>query len=198
MFTRTFSVGKNRALRPAVSLVLALGLVVGMMALAGCTMDDDGDSVDDPKLNVGLVGTWKTSGTYPDENGNDVSWSDTYTITDDTDSGKRLGAISHPDGFSPYHDASIVFVYNFSETAGCLIVKYTDGADNGKYNAVYYKDLSSVSVRLGDAYDTTIAYPGNNNSSVATLDEAKTKFAPENAEAYGGASAQTGAALPKQ
>jgi hypothetical protein len=48
MFTRTFSVGRSRALRLAVSLVLALGLVLGMMALVGCPMGDDDDDKTDP------------------------------------------------------------------------------------------------------------------------------------------------------
>jgi hypothetical protein len=181
----------------AFSLAVALSLVLGALAFMGCPMEGDDSFIDDHKLNAGLVGIWKASGSY--ESGEQtITWTDTYTITNNTDSGKRLGTISHPDGFPPYNNANIAFVYNFSETSGCLIIKYTDGSNNGKYNAVYFKDLSSGSVLLGDAYDTAIAYPADNNSSVATLDEAKVKFAPENADAYGGGAAQTGAPQRKQ
>jgi hypothetical protein len=41
MFTHTFSVGKTRVLGRAVSLVLALGLVMGALSLAGCPLDDE-------------------------------------------------------------------------------------------------------------------------------------------------------------
>jgi hypothetical protein len=193
MFTRTFSVGRNHA-RRAVSLVLALGLVLGALAFMGCPMEED-TFVDDHKLNTGLIGTWKGSGTYPGEDGTEVSWTDTYTIT--SGSGDILGTIAHPDGWT-WQDANIEYVYNFSDSAGCLIVKYTDSSNNGKYNAVYFKDLSSGSVLLGEAYDTSIIYPADTDSSVGTLEEAKTRFAPENAEAYGGGSGQTGTPQQKQ
>jgi hypothetical protein len=152
-------------------------------------MDED-EFVDDHKLNAGLVGTWRGSGSteYGD-------WTDTYTIAAGT--GSQIGSINHAEG-STWTDATIEYVYNFSETSGCLIVKYTiDNTD--KYNAVYYKNLSSGSVLLGTAYDTTKNWEiESTDSSVNTLDEAKTRFAPANAATYGGGSAQTGTPQTKQ
>jgi hypothetical protein len=193
MFIRSFSVGKNHALRRAVSLVLVLGLIAGALAFMGCPMEED--FVDDHKLNAGLIGIWQGSGSYKDDDGNDVSWTDTYTIA--TGTGNSIGTIAHPEGWI-WKNATIEYVYNFSDTAGCLIVKYLTDSNNSKYNAVYFKDLSSASVLLGDAYDTSIAYPNDTDSSVETLGEAKSRFAPENAEAYGGGGAQAGTPQTKQ
>jgi hypothetical protein len=153
---------------------------MGALLLAGCPMEDD-DFVDDHKLNQGLVGTWIFSGDWPDP----------YTITAGTPP-----TISHPSGFGGYTDytnASIEYVYNFSETAGCLIIK----REENKYTAVYFKDLTANTVLLGDAYDTSVeGYDENNpnaaDPAVADLEAAKERFKPENADAYGGGSAQTG------
>jgi hypothetical protein len=175
-------------------LALTLFVVLGALSFTGCPMDGNYSFVDDHKLNAGLIGTWKASGTYKGEDETDITWTDTYTITAGT--GTQIGAISHPEGWT-WQNATIEYVYNFSDTAGCLIVGYANGTTN-KYNAVYFRDLSSGSVLLGEAYDTTIAYPDDTDSSVATLDEAKKRFAPENAEAYGGSSAQTGTPQTKQ
>jgi hypothetical protein len=135
-----------------------------------------------------LIGSWTASGET--EFG---TWSDTYTITAGTPP-----KISHPSSwgddtsYTNYKDAAIVFVYNFSETAGCLIIKRPDS----KYSAVYFKDLTTTSVLLGDAYDSSVTYdPDNPNATdpaVSTLDAAKERFKPANAELYGGGSAQTG------
>jgi hypothetical protein len=163
------------------TLLLALSFVCATLAFTGCEHNVNQTFTDDHELNSGLIGTWKMAGD---------GWSDTYIITDDS--------VSHPDGFSPYNNAKIEYVYNFNKTSGCIIARYTDGSDTGKYNAVYFKDLSKDSVLLGDAYDTSISYPNDNDSSVATLEEAKQRFSPANASMWGGADAQTGAPLLKQ
>jgi hypothetical protein len=167
--------------------VFVLFMVLGALSFTGCPMEGSNAFVDYHKLNPGLIGTWKISGD---------GWTDTYQITAGT--GKQIGYISHPDGFQPYNDAVIEYVYNFDETSGCIIMKYTDGSNSGRYNAVYFKDILNNSVLLGDAYDTAIPYPGNNDSSVSTLTEAKEKFAPKNAEAYGGGGKQEGTPQIKQ
>jgi hypothetical protein len=141
-------------------------------------MEDD--FVDDHQLNQGLVGTWIFPGDSPDP----------YTITAGTPP-----TISHPSGFggyTDYTDAPIEYVYNFSETAGCLIIK----REENKYTAVYFKDLTASTVLLGDAYDTSIVYdaskPNEADPATGTLGAAKERFKPENADSYGGGSAQTG------
>ncbi|MDR0878032.1 MAG: hypothetical protein LBN21_08265 [Treponema sp.] len=155
-------------------------LAIGALSFVGCPLDpDDGDESDE--LNSGLIGTW-----FADFGG---GYTDTYIVTATT--------ISHPDGWPPYADASIEWVYNFNSggTAGCIIIKR---AEDNKYNAVYFKELTATTVLLGDAYDTTITWPDDTDSSVATLDEAKNRFKPENADTYGGGSAQTGLPQTKE
>ncbi|MDR2080104.1 MAG: hypothetical protein LBP74_10330 [Treponema sp.] len=166
-------------------LFLTVFLFTLTALLPGCKHEPD-PFVDDGKLNSGLIGTWKASGE------NDYgSWSDTYTIK--TAQGSAIGIISHPEGYS-WKNATIVHVFNFNETSGCLIVKYTAG-NAVKYSAVYFKNLSDASVLLGDAFGPP---PGYLDPAVDTLDEAITKFAPENASAYGGGDAQTGTPQIKQ
>jgi hypothetical protein len=158
----------------------ALFIMFCLLTIAGC--EHGGRAfIDDHQLDSGLVGNWVVSG---------EGWSDNYAISSNS--------VSHPDGFPPYHNAVIEYVYNFNETSGCIIVRYTDSEYSGKYSAVYFKNLSKSTVLLGDAYDTRIQYPENNNPSVDTLDEAKLKFRPENASVYGGADAQTGTPQTRQ
>jgi hypothetical protein len=177
MFSPIFS--KKGPLAPkALSFFFMLCLVIGTAAFVGCKTGND-PIVDDNKLNPGLAGTWKASGD---------GWTDTYIIT------LAESTIEHPDSYSSWKVADIVWVYNFSETSGCLIVKYSDNGA-AKYSAVYFKDLTGTSVLLGNAYtvaDYTI------DPAVNTLDEAKTKFAPANASLYGGAEAQGGEPQIKQ
>jgi hypothetical protein len=159
MFTHTFLVGRSRALRLAVSLVLALGLVLGMMALAGCPMEDD-DFKDDHKLNQGLIGNWAT-----DQSG--------YQITETT--------LTYNDGNFGYgFVADIEDVYNFTSTGGVIIVKYTTlptaYTPLGNYQGVYFLDLTADDVKLGNAY-TVANYQVP--VEVATLEEAKKKFGPK-------------------
>jgi hypothetical protein len=166
---------------------LALAVGIAALVFAGCSTDSS--FIDDNKLNQGLVGTWEDSGT--NESG---SWTDTYVIKANSGGGGgHQGTISHPE--FGYENATIEFVYNFSETSGCLIIKYTDGDKDGRYSAVYFKYLKSDSVLLGDAYDVadyTI------DVTVANLNEAKEKFAPANADKWGGGSKQIGTPQTKQ
>jgi hypothetical protein len=139
-----------------------------VFALFFAACDQGGGFWDDGSLNPGLVGTW-----FHDFGDN---YTDKYIIE-----GTRLeGAlISHTTGWPSFASATIGFVYNFSDDAGCLIIE----RETDKYTAVYYKSLSADSVILGDAYtvaDYTI------DPAVATLELAKTKFAPGNRDLYGG------------
>jgi hypothetical protein len=138
-------------------------------------------------LNPSLAGTWTASG---GEGAN--AWTDTYTITLGT--GGSKSTISHPGDYG-YTNAEIEYVYNITDTAGCIIIKHTEGDNSGKYDAVYFKDLSSTQVLLGDAWDANDpAY----EAAVDSLDAAKEKFKPANAEAYGGWTAQMGTPQQKQ
>lgn len=177
---------KNALLKNAFSLFAVLCLVIGALSFTGCPVDGGGSG--DNKLNDGLIGTW----VFNYEGGDD-----TYTITATT--------VSHITGFgdfTDYSNATIEYVYNFSNTAGCLIIQRHKAGDN-KYSAVYFKNLTTTTVLWGDARDITIvdydpANPNAADPAVTTLTEAKNKFRPENAENWGGGSAQTGTPQTKQ
>jgi hypothetical protein len=171
--------GRHGSPAKRLSVVLFTLALIFSLGLSGCEQEPDGKPfVDDYKLNQALVGTWIGSGT---------GWSDTYIITS--------SAVSHSDGYPSYADASIEHVYNFSETAGCIIIKRLE---DDKYTATYFKELQGNSVLLGDAYDVAIAYPANNDPAVNTLPEAKERFKPGNAELYGGGTAQGGTPQTRQ
>jgi hypothetical protein len=158
--------------------VFFVSAVVFGFLLSACDLDDD-DPYEDPfELNPGLIGTWEASGSYT-SGGETITWTDTYKVTATT--------LEHVD--SSTETGNIVYVYNFSEAAGCIIILRSDN----KYTATYFKDLSEDSVLLGAAYDVSIPYPGNNDPAVTTLAGAKERFKPGNAELYGGGSVQGGA-----
>jgi hypothetical protein len=152
--------------RPAVKAAAFLFVVLCFTALSvlSCNLNGNDEFVDDHKLNQNLIGTWSK-----DFGGGFV---DTYVIT--------VITLSHTSGFPVAFDASpIRYIYNFSETAGCFIVQRD--TDN-KFAAVYYKDLKSGSIIIGDAYNAA----DYSDPAVDTLEEAKKKFAPENRDLYGG------------
>jgi hypothetical protein len=133
---------------------------------------------DDHDLNPLLLGTFRTNG----GEGADA-WTDEYVVTHAT--------ITHISTFGGIETGSIEYVYNITDTAGSIIVKYTGGSNSGKYDAVHFKNLASGQVLLGNAYtvaDYTVP------SAVSTLDAAKGRFNPANAEAYGGWTVQMGEA----
>jgi hypothetical protein len=165
----------------AFSRFFALFFVISALSFVGCS-DEVEDFVDDHKLNSGLIGTWKLSGSYEDAEGVHT-YTDTYIVT--------ANSISHPEAYPPYTNASIDYVYNFSNTAGCLIIKTAAAS----WTAVYFKDLSAATVLLGDAYNVA---DYTQPAAVATLEEAKERFKPENANSWGGGAAQAGTPQTKQ
>lgn len=164
--------GKSpRNVRGVFYKALPFFFVICLAALfaTGCK-DNSDDFVDDGKLNSGLIATWRVSGTY-EENGQTMTWYDEYDITSST--------IKHDDGgtFNSYN-AKIEYVYNFSGNAGCIIIQREN---NKKFSALYFRELTSNSVKLGDAINADYSYP-----LFDTLEEAKTEFVPGNSGKYGG------------
>jgi hypothetical protein len=133
--------------------------------LSSCDLGVGDEFIDDNKLNPRLIGTWSR-----DFGGGEI---DTYIITADS-------KITHPSSFgNALTDAGIEYVYNFSDAAGCLIIERN--TDN-KFTAVYYKDLKTSSIIIGDAINPDLkTYP-----TAKDLEEAKTMFAPENRTKYRG------------
>lgn len=195
MFIPASLSGKRQAAKTLFSLFFALCLGALPILVPGCNMDlesgeaadagsggstgggsggsgltdtGNGETVYDvPDLNPGLISTWSK-----DFGGGYV---DTYIITADN-------KITHPSSFgNALTNAGIAYVYNFSDTAECLIVRRDT---DGKFTAVYYKDLTADSIIIGDA----IAREGGGYiyPTADSLEEAKIKFAPANRPTYGG------------
>jgi hypothetical protein len=167
MFTSTSLSRKRQAAKIVFSLFFALCLAALSFLVLGCPMDAESGSgalTEDHSLNQRLVGAW-----YRDFGG---GYTDSYTIT----AGSK---ITHPSDFgNGLTNADIAYVYNFSNTAGCLIIKRDT---DGKFTAVYYKELKTDSIIIGDAFNPDYTYP-----TADSLEAAKTTFAPENRTKYGG------------
>jgi hypothetical protein len=159
---------KNALLKNALSFCAVLCLVMGALSFTGCPVSGGGGSGggDDDKLNDGLIGTWDSGYDGYEISSTAIIYRSTYDNA----------------GFT----GSIQYIYNFSETAGVIIVKYTAydlgfGASVGQFQGVYFGDLTPTTVKLGSAYEADYSVV-----EVDTLAEAKEKFKPENISLYGG------------
>jgi hypothetical protein len=177
MFTKNFhregrAIGHGEAGR----LVL-ICVAVAALVLAAC---EHNPFYDDGKLNPLLIGRF----VLQDDGTLDYTFKDEYICTETT-----LTYNSVYDGESSYLSkaGTIEYVYNFNETSGCLILKYTAGGYIGKYGAMYFSHINSASVLWGDAYNADWSIP-----TADTLEAAKEKFKPEYATLYGGGAAQQG------
>ncbi|MDR2518087.1 MAG: hypothetical protein LBD13_01550 [Spirochaetaceae bacterium] len=128
---------------------LVLGALVFLAASCDTGSDDTGP----------ITGTWL------------ASFGDNYTITAST--------ISYDDNYDdPEYEMSFTGIIEdhtaFTQSAGIIYFKYTVPNETdllNKYNALYWKSLTSSTVELSIA--TSADY---SNPAVATLEEAKTKF----------------------
>jgi hypothetical protein len=159
MFTRTFSVGRNHALKRAVSLVLALGFVVGALLLAGCPMEDDDTS--------NLVSHWQNIYAEGTEN----EYITNIHITDTTvvyENSYEAAIVNSPDFEAKYGILIIQFTkYLAPDYTNWPAVEYQENPANvGKYAGLYWNDLTSSSVKLADAYDKSQADPVTGSGAV--------------------------------
>jgi hypothetical protein len=120
--------------------VLVLCLAAGALGLTGCpTEPDDTDN---------LIGTW-TNVWHPDEEDEYIT---TVIITDKTVvyQGSYEGTIANEPDFEA---ASGVFIIKFTKYATDYDGNpVTTHANVGKYGALYWRDLTSSSVFMADAY----------------------------------------------
>ena len=147
-----FSVSRTRGFVKRTKIT-GLILLVLLFVLGSCSGGNDIDDTNYPgSLPVTLEGVWSFDGTDADR----------YTISS--------VAIQHEmvfGGFDYGFAGTIHFVSNYSNNSGVIIFK--DSADN-KFKAVYYRDLTVGTVRLGDAYT------GFSMAETSTLEEAIAKF----------------------
>jgi hypothetical protein len=176
MFTPIILARKSAWHKKAFSIVFALCVAAAIVVFAGC--DDDpgsGDTIGgNGEINL-LIGTW-ASPPY-----------DYYTISDST--------LTYDDGFGNGYSGKIRHVVDFGSNSGLIIIEYAadgkpvyyDGFDAdgspigdpypppGNFQGVYYKELSTVSVKMAGANDSSktghLAAP-----ETAKLQEAVDKF----------------------
>jgi hypothetical protein len=198
MFTRTFSVGKTRVLGRAVSLVLALGIAIGALSLAGCPMEDD-ESNEVPGLDSKLAGAWDFD---------DIGYGgDRYIIKDNTLTYGYLNGTGAEAVFTENFEGTIVHAESYSKSAGIIIIKFTAGHEyvwmdnnswhpnddgiwvadplspqpSGKFYGIYYHHLKEESGNLEVVFTNTTDQNANYGPTVTgTLPEAIEKFTVEN------------------
>lgn len=164
--------GKGVAGEVSAALLLAALVLAGALSLAGCGGDDEKGS---------LIGAWVSTG------------GDTYTITGTTVT------------YTASYDASMSCVGtiknapDFEQPYGVIIIEYTtpptyydygpapDYAQSnphhpaGNFQGIYWKDLTTTSVKLASAYPV---YPATGEPEKATLSDAEAAFTLESESSY--------------
>jgi hypothetical protein len=139
----------TRFARNVFALVVLFCLSTGLLFI-GCKTDD-GDFIDDHKLNTKLIETWTST------------YGDSYNITSTK--------LTYDDGYGGGSAGTIKYVSNFSDVAGVIIIEYDEDHKpsyweydenwqpvkelplKGDFIGIYYKDLKSgVSVSMAGAY----------------------------------------------
>lgn len=163
---------------------LGVCLMMGALGFVGCDLLGKTDETDLGDSISALVGTWASE------------YGDSYTIT--------ATSVSYDAGYGEdfNYAGTIRYVDNFTNTAGVIIIEYTKApkyytdttytttADApGNFIGIYYKDLQSSSVSMGQAYK-------DGGAETQTLEAAKTTFTAgatgDYMEHYGAYSKQTG------
>lgn len=155
MFIRTLSAGKTPWYRKAVCLFFMFCLTAGTLSIIGCKDEPDGSAT--------VIGTW-------------TSPYDMYLI--------NKGNFVHDyGGQGEYNYSGIIKeFFAFDNASGIIYFEYdAPNAAAGKFNAVYYKELTAATVKMATAINGA---PDYSNPATATLDEAKTKFTKEAVGTY--------------
>jgi hypothetical protein len=159
MFSPHFLDRKSLWLKSVFSLFFVVCLVMGSTLFSGCDWNGGED-------HFSLTGTWN-------------SGYDGYVITP--------AAMIYTDDYGYGFTANIREIVEYSHNSGVILVEYTTlptaYTPPGRFQGVYYKDLTAKSVKLGSAYNA--ASPGT-PVEVTTLALAKEKFKLENIALYGG------------
>jgi hypothetical protein len=160
MFTRTFLVGKTHVMGRAVSLVLALGFVMGALSLAGCPMGNE----------VGnLVGDWQLIS----DPGGEYEYITNIHITNDTVVYEKTyeGTIRNGPNFEAENGILIIEFSKYADWDGAQMNWNSASENIGKFGALYWKGLTADTVSLADAYEN-----GAVHKIVGDLETAKTTF----------------------
>ena len=152
-----FSQVKAKSKRFIFAALVFAGLAV---ILAGCNTDPipEDDTNYFGSLPDDLVGTWETL--Y-----------DSFEISRDTDGTETF---TYDDGGYFGYEGIIMFVSNYDDESGVIIIKYTDSTNKDKpnpFHAVYYLKLSKTTVELNNTFG-----PGYTDADTTTLSMAVKLF----------------------
>jgi len=136
--------------------------------LAGCSTDPESeyDMNYFGSLPDDLEGTWETI--Y-----------DSFTISRNTDGTETL---IYDDGGYFSYEGIIMFVSNYDEKSGVIIIKYTDVTNKDKpnpFHAIYYINLINTTVELNNTFG-----PGFSDADTTTLSMAVKLFTKGNMGNY--------------
>jgi len=140
-------------------IIFAVLVLVFLIAfMGGCSTDPEDNTNHSGTLPDTLIGTW-------------VTLYDSFEI-ERTDGEETL---EYDDGGYFGYKGTIMYVSNFDNKSGVIIIKYTDDANIDKpnpFHAVYYLNLiSETSVEFNNTFG-----PGYSDADTATLNEAINKF----------------------
>jgi hypothetical protein len=153
----------------------------------GCSMDEDSTNfIDNHTLDTRLIGKWESP------------YGDWYAITKSENEITLTCGFSDPEyGEFQNYAGTIVYVSNFSDNAGVIVIEYIAGSEQmypeydenwnitgyiqrkGDFLGIYYKNLKTNSVQLSGAYD-------DGPAEEATSYEAVITFTQGNAGKYAG------------
>jgi hypothetical protein len=153
--------------------LLGVCLIMGTLGFIGCDTDGDEDT------GI-LTGSWS-------------SGSDGYVITNTALEYKGYKDATHPEWSDTNFTGTIKNNPDFTQKSGVIIIEYTKKPINGQYDAnytltggaaptgafmgIYWRDLTTDSVSLANAYDSS-----GSETETTTLDDAKAKFTLANAD----------------
>jgi hypothetical protein len=180
------------------SLVLVLCLVAALsFSFLGCPMDGD-TSTSIPGLDDKLIGTWEFTGSYGTER---------YVINDRNDT-FTYGSV-YDGTFTESFSGTIVYAESFSDSAGVIIIKYTEGhkqewsswaedspgSNNwvetplnpqpaGNFYGIYYVNLNDAGTTVFLANTSNLADYSYGPTETETLEAAKARFTETNINDY--------------
>jgi hypothetical protein len=171
--------------------IFALCLAASAALFVGCKNDvNDNSFADSHELNAKLIGEWRF-GYDTDKDGVNDSY-EWYKIGDDATLSYGYGSLEGTD--STAFSGIIVYVANFNEKAGVIIIKYDSGKEQqwydydytdpenlilterqrqGNFYGIYYDALTKTTVKLGNSTNLADNY---GPTETATLSKAVAKF----------------------
>jgi hypothetical protein len=153
MLTCTLPAGKTPWYKKAFFLFFMFCLTAGTLSFIGCK--------DEPDESAAIIGNWTSQ------------YNDGYNIN-------KNSFVYDDGGYGYGYSGTIKEFVEFNSTSGIIYFEYDTPTEvAGKFNAIYYKNLTAATVEMGTASNADYSNP-----AVATLEEAKQTFTRETVGTY--------------